>query len=401
MAISVVMPALEMAQETGKLLAWRKKEGESVRKGEPLLEIETDKAVVEVEAPGDGLLAGITADIGAVIPVGETIAWLVAPGEKPPARTTAATPAARALSGAAQQAAGVAAVPVAAKSTSAPPQISPKARRLAKELGVDFTLVPGTGPDGVITAEDVQKFSDSKAAAAPSAVVAVISEVEPLSQIARLMAERTTQSWTRVPHFFLVSDVDASELIAAQKGLSEAAVKSGSPEPTITDLLIALIARTLTKHPRMNSSWTGEGILSNAEINVSVAVAAKDGVVGAVIHRADKLRIAEISTRRRELAERARAGKLRPADMAGGTFTLSNLGMYKVDAFSAIIVPPQAGILAVGAISDRVVAVDGQPAVRPMVTMTLSCDHRVADGARGAEFLNDLAQAVREPMKLF
>ena len=347
------------------------------------------------------MLAGITADIGAVIPVGETIAWLVAPGEKPPARTAAAAPAARAVSGAAQQAAAVAAVPVAAKSTSAAPQISPKARRLAKELGVDFTLVPGTGPDGIITAEDVQKFSDSKAAAAPSAVVAVISEVEPLSQIARLMAERTTQSWTRVPHFFLVRDVDASELIVAQKGLSGAAVKSGSPEPTITDLLIALIARTLTKHPRMNSSWTGEGILSNAEINVSVAVAAKDGVVGAVIHRADKLRIAEISTRRRELAERARAGKLRPADMAGGTFTLSNLGMYKVDAFSAIIVPPQAGILAVGAISDRVVAVDGQPAVRPMVTMTLSCDHRVADGARGAEFLNELAEAVREPMKLF
>ena len=151
----------------------------------------------------------------------------------------------------------------------------------------------------------------------------------------------------------------------------------------------------------MNSSWTGEGILSNAEINVSVAVAVKDGVVGAVIHRADRLRIAEMSTRRRELAERARAGKLRPADITGGTFTLSNLGMYKVDAFSAIIVPPQAGILAVGAISDRVVAVDGQPAVRPMVAMTLSCDHRVADGARGAEFLNDLAEAVREPMKLF
>src|SRR5207302_8061510 len=146
----------------------------------------------------------------------------------------------------------------------------------------------------------------------------------------------------------------------------------------------------------MNSSWTGEGILSNAEINVSVAVAVKDGVVGAVIHRADRLRIAEISARRRELAERARAGKLRPADITGGTFTLSNLGMYKVDAFSAIIVPPQAGILAVGAISDRVVAVDGQPAVRPMMTLTLSCDHRVVDGVRGAAFLNDVVDLLKQ-----
>src|SRR5438105_4413339 len=393
MAISVVMPALEMAQETGKLLTWRKKEGERVTKGEPLLEIETDKAIVEVEAPGDGILAGITADAGAVVPVGQTIAWLVAPGEKPPAMAVTAAPAARASSSP-ERASAAAAVRATEQRVEAAPQMSPKARRLAKELGVDIGKILGTGPDGTITSEDVRSFADGRGAAAPAGL-------QPLSQVARLMAERTTQSWTSVPHFFLVRDVDASELIVAQKGLSGAAVKSGSPEPTITDLLIALIARTLTKHPRMNSSWTGEGILWNAEINVSVAVAAKDGVVGAVIHRADQLRIAEISTRRRELAERARAGKLRPADIAGGTFTLSNLGMYKVDAFSAIIVPPQAGILAVGAISDRVVAVDGQPAVRPMVTMTLSCDHRVADGARGAEFLNDLAEAVREPMKLF
>jgi len=401
MAMSVVMPALEMAQETGKLLAWRKKEGERVSKGEPLLEIETDKAVVEVEAPGDGILAGVTAEIGAVIPVGETIAWLVAPGEQPPAKVSSAAPTARATTGATPQAAvAVAAVPVAEKAAGVIPQISPKARRLAKELGVDFTQITGTGPEGVITAEDVQKFADSKGAAAAAAAPMPVPSGERLSQVARLMAERTTQSWTNVPHFFLVCDVDASELIAAQKRFSEAAEKSQSTTTTITDLLVALVARTLAKHPKVNASWTGAGIRSNPDINISVAMAVKDGVVGAVIHKADTLKIAEISAQRRELTERARAGKLRPGDITGGTFTLSNLGMYKVDAFSAIITPPQVAILAVGTISDRVVAVDGKPAVRPMMTMTLSSDHRVVDGARAAEFLGELAEAIREPGKL-
>jgi pyruvate dehydrogenase E2 component (dihydrolipoamide acetyltransferase) len=402
MAISVVMPALEMAQETGKLLAWRKKEGESVRKGEPLLEVETDKAVVEVEAPGDGMLAGITADVGAVIPVGETIAWLLAPGEKPPVKVARAAPAARATSGVARQTAGGAQVEAVVETAVAnrPPQISPKARRLAKELGVDFALVHGTGPDQVITAEDVQRFADSKAAVPDSMAPAATGEFERPSQVARLMAERTTQSWTSVPHFFLVREVDASGLLDAQKGLRDKAEKPQSTVRTITDLLIALVARTLAKHPRVNASWTGEGIRSNADINVSVAVAVKDGVVAVVVHKADTLEIEEISTARRALTERARAGRLRPADITGGTFTLSNLGMYRVDAFNAIITVPQAAVLAVGAISERVVAVEGRPGVRPMMTMTLSSDHRVMDGATAAEFLSDLAEAIREPMKV-
>ncbi len=391
MAISVVMPALEMAQETGKLLAWRKKEGEHVNKGEPLLEIETDKAVVEVEAPGEGILTGIAAGVGAVIPVGETIAWLVAPGEKPPARGATAAPAARATSSATQQA--PASVQAAEKQAAASPQISPKARRLAKELGVNISQVRGTGPVGTITSEDVQSFADGKSATAPAGT-------ETLSQVARLMAERTAQSWTSVPHFFLVRDVEASGLIAAQKRFSLQAENTRSRPPTITDLLIALVARVLEKHPRMNASWTGEGIRSNPEINISVAMAVKDGVVGTVIHKANTARLAEISTQRRELTDRAREGRLRPADIAGGTFTLSNLGMYKVDAFSAIITPPQAAILAVGSISERIVPVEGKPGIRPMMTMTLSSDHRVVDGARAAEFLSDLADAIREPEKV-
>jgi pyruvate dehydrogenase E2 component (dihydrolipoamide acetyltransferase) len=390
MAISVVMPALEMAQETGKLLAWRKKEGERVAKGDPLFEIETDKAVVEIEAQGDGILAAVTADVGAVIPVGETIAWLVAPGEKPPAKPAVAAPTARASSSVERPAAVASTTPE--KTATTAPQISPKARRLAKELGVDTGQIRGTGPDGTITAEDVQAFASAAkptGSATPSA--------EPLSQVARLMAERTTQSWTSVPHFFLVRDVDASELIEAQKRFGQGVDKSQAP--TITDVLIALVARVLAKHARMNSSWTGEGIRTNSDINVSVAMAVKDGVVGAVIHKADSKKIADLSSERRELTERARAGRLRPADISGGTFTVSNLGMYKVDAFSAIITPPQAAVLAVGSISDRVIPVEGKPGVRPMMTMTLSSDHRVVDGARAAEFLSDLANAIREPQK--
>jgi len=389
MAISVVMPALEMAQENGKLLAWRKKEGESVSKGEPLLEIETDKAVVEIEAPGDGILAGITADVGAVIPVGETIAWLVAPGEKPPAKAVTAAPAARATSAAQAAASAPAQVrPAAAAGSTA--QISPKARRLAKELGVDIGQLQGTGPDGTITSGDVQAAANAKGAAAPAAT-------EPLSQLARLMAERTTQSWTSVPHFFLVKSVDCGALMDAQRKLSVGS--AAGTAPTITDLLIKLIARVLEKHPRMNASWAGDGIKLNPETNISVAMAVKDGVVGAVIPNANKQPIAALSVLRRELTERARAGRLRPADISGGTFTLSNLGMYKVDAFTAIITPPQCAILAVGAIADALVPVDGKPGIRPMMTMTLSSDHRVVDGARAAEFLGELTDAIREPEK--
>lgn len=394
MAISVVMPALEMAQETGKLLSWRKKEGEKVTKGEPLLEIETDKAVVEIEAPGDGILAGITAHEGAEIPVGQTIAWLVLPGENPPAQTAPPVQTGRATStaGRAAEAAPVVSEPAPA----AGPRISPKARRLAKELGIDISRLRGTGPEGTITTEDVQSAAESKQpSAAP--IAAPVSEVQPLTQIARLMAERTTQSWTSVPHFFVVREVDCTELVAAQKDLAPGIERARGVRLTITDLLVALVARVLAKHPQINASWTREGIRLQNDINISVAMAVKDGVVGAVIHHANAAELGEIAVQRRDLSERARANRLRPADILGGTFTISNLGMYRVDAFSAIITPPQAATLAVGSITDRVVPVDGKPGIRPVMVLTLSSDHRVIDGARAAEFMNDLAEAVRKP----
>jgi pyruvate dehydrogenase E2 component (dihydrolipoamide acetyltransferase) len=259
---------------------------------------------------------------------------------------------------------------------------------MAKEMGVDLSRVTGTGPSGTITGEDVERAAASQKAAPaqPQAVEAHRAVPSELSTIARLMAERTTQSWTTAPHFFLVREIDASGLNAARE-------KFGKPT-THTDLLVALVARTLAKHPKMNASWSGSAIHSNPNVNISVAIAVKDGVLGAVIPNADKASIAEITAKRQDLAERARAGRLHPPDITGGTFTISNLGMFGVDAFSAIITPPQAAVLAVGRITERVVAVNGLIGIRPILTMTLSSDHRVVDGAQAAAFLNDLGEAL-------
>jgi pyruvate dehydrogenase E2 component (dihydrolipoamide acetyltransferase) len=395
MAHNIVMPALEMAQENGKLLAWRKKEGEAVAKGEPLLEIETDKAVVEIESPADGIIAGVKAHAGDVIPVGQTIAWIVLPGERPP---TESQPSAsgRRMETKSSPAPPPAAAKSSAESSSSTARISPKARRLAKEHGIDLSRVRGTGSEGEILAEDIL----SLVASPVSAKVAPASgALETMSSIARLMAERTTQSWTSVPHFFVVREADAGALIEAREELGSAIEKAQGVRVTQTDLLVALAARVLVKHPRLNASWTTEGIRLNPAVNIGIAMAVNDGVVAAVISGAQAKNLGEIASLRHDLTERARSGKLRPVDIAGATFTISNLGMYKVDSFSAIINPPQAAILAVGRITDRVVPVDGKPGIRPMMTMTLSSDHRVVDGARAASFLNDLTDAIQDPGK--
>ena len=391
MAVSVVMPALEMAQESGKLVSWLKKEGETVRKGEMLLEVETDKAVVEIEAATDGILAGITAHPGDVIPVGHTIAWLVQPGEAPPAAARQEVPTAR-RTDAPPVAAATVAAPVASSGEAL--RISPKARRLAKEHGVDLSRVKGSGPGGEILADDVLK-------AGPTSGVGPTPGDGPSTEtpttIGRLMAERTTQSWTTVPHFFVTRDVDASGLKMARDAMLPAVEQSHGVKATLTDLIVLVVARTLKRHPRLNASWNGGSIVVHPDVNVGLAVAVENAVVTGVIPNTDTTPIGEIATRRRDLLQRATVGRLRPEDVSGATFTISNLGMYEVDAFTAIIVPPQAAILAVAAVVDRVVAVDGTPGVRPMITLTLSCDHRVVDGVRAAEFLRDLATALRQP----
>ena len=426
MAVSVVMPALEMAQETGKLVSWLKKEGEAVKKGEMLLEVETDKAGVEVEAATDGILAGITAQIGDVVPVGQTIAWLVQAGEKAPAATaptvTGRTGAAATLGSSTDVGAELPPSPTAmtgpsearsakadarpaagAPETGGSVRISPKARKLAREHGIDINQIKGSGPGGEILADDILamvRLKPDTTYAQPDTSTAVASgfsrTVEPLSSVGRIMAERTTQSWTTVPHFFVARDVDAMALNAAREKMIAPVEQAHGVKVTHTDLIVSAVAAALRKHPRMNGSWTGNGVQLHADVNVALAMAVENAVVTAVVHNADRASIGEIAVQRRDLAERARANRLRPADITGATFTISNLGMFGVDAFTAIIVPPQAGILAVGAIADRVVAVSGQPSVRPMMTITLSSDHRVVDGAGAAEFLNEVVTALQQ-----
>ena len=406
MAISVVMPALEMAQETGKLVSWKKKEGDSVKKGELLLEVETDKAVVEIEAAGDGILGGVTAQVGAVVPVGQTIAWLLKPGEKPPAATA---PMQTGRTGAAAMQ-----MPAVEKASMAGPQgdplavaaalnlrVSPKARRLAKEHGVDISRIKGTGPQGEIVADDVMAASSATRGGAsappasrPAAATAMPADLGAMSSIGKIMAERTTASWTTAPHFFVSREVDCTELVAARKRYGPEIERVRGVKLTYTDLLTAVIAQTLRKHPRMNASWTGNAIKANADVNVGLAMAVTDAVVVGVVPKTDGCSLGDIAARRKELTERARTNKLSPADITGATFTISNLGMYHVDSFTAIIVPPQAGILAVGAMKDKLVPVMGGVASKPMMNITLSCDHRVLDGARGAMFLHDMVEAL-------
>src|SRR5579872_283323 len=387
MPISVVMPALEMGQETGKLVSWRKKEGEKVAKGDILFEVETDKAVLEVEALGQGALAGVTAKEGDVIVVGKTIAWLIGPGETPPKENSTVNPAVEIKAVRPPQI-----IAPASENVPGNARISPKARRLAKEHGIDLANVRGTGAEGEILTSDIQALIGK---VAPTATQPTPSTQQ--NAVSRIMAERTTQAWTTVPHFFLVREVDASALVKARESLRVSVEKKNGVKLTHTDLLVALVSRALRKHPRMNASWAGDGVRENTDVNVALAIAVEGGVVAAIIPNSDQKDLAAIAAHRAEIADRARAGKLRPADISGGTFTISNLGMYRVDAFIAIITPPQAAILAVGAIADRVIAINGKPEVRPTMTLTLSSDHRVVDGAQAAAFLQDLAAALAAP----
>jgi pyruvate dehydrogenase E2 component (dihydrolipoamide acetyltransferase) len=427
MPATVIMPALELAQETGKVLRWLKQPGDRVDKGEPIVEIETDKVTVEVEAPAAGVLREVTAQPGDVVPVGRTIAVIVAAGETftGTAPAVAASASASAVASAAssglvkasplarkvaeQHGIDIAAVKTAsgrvekadvlayvesrkgAAGAGAPGRIalaSPKARRLAAERGVDLRVVRGSGPGGAVLAADLPAAA-AVGAARPAAVAGV-------SNVWRLMAERMTASWTTAPHFYLVREVNVSRLVTWR----ERASKQTGARITYTDLLVKLVAAALVQHPRVNVSWKDGAIAQHGEVNIGLAVALADGLVVPVLQRADTLSLGEIAARREDLVARAQAGTLRPADIQGGVFTISNLGMYGVDAFNAIVNPPQAAILAVGRIADRVMAVNGQPAVQPTMVLTLSCDHRALDGARGAQFLGALAELIEEPLAL-
>jgi pyruvate dehydrogenase E2 component (dihydrolipoamide acetyltransferase) len=421
------MPALGMAQDTGKVLQWLKHGGEVVAEGEPLVEVETDKATLEIEAPASGTLAEVSTPEGAEVAVGTVIAVVLAPGESavpepedadssavagppdgpdeshaadspdarapsdpapgvevadPAAPVEVADPAAPELAGG-SDVADLVAAPVRRQSRRA----SPKARRLARARGVDLHAVAGSGPSGAVLASDVEQVAGQAGEAARFQV----------GSVWRVMAERTQRSWQDVPQFVLWRQIDASRL-ASWKGAARR--KPGSEAVTHTDLLVKVCAEALRRHPRVNASWLDGAIVPGDGINVAFAVAIENGLVAPVLHHADRLELAAISARRRELTEAARARRLRPADLEGGTFTISNLGMYGVDGFQAIVDAPQAAILAVGRVTEQPVALNGDVLVRPVLALSVSFDHRVVDGARGAEFLDTLASLVEEPAGL-
>ena len=402
MPADVIMPALGMAQETGKVLRWLKADGDAVAKGEPLLEVETDKVTVEIEAPADGTLGAISAAEGADVPVGTVIALVLADGEPAPVRDTEPREV-REVEAVAASPAGTAAVTAAAPAVAAPiPSTtavlgaeerrrlaSPKARRLAQARGIDLGSVAGSGPNGAVVAADVEAAAD----AAPPAA----GETLAVGSVWRVMAERTQRAWQEVPQFVLARDVDASRL---QSWREAARRKPGCEGVSVTDLLVRICAHALRRHPRLAASWRDGALVPGGGIDVGIAVATDDGLVVPVVHGADALPLGSISARRREVVEAAREGRLRPEDVHGGVFTISNLGMYGVDSFLAIVNAPQAAILAVGRIAERPWALNGDVAVRPVLTLTLSFDHRVVDGARGAEFLDTLASLVEEPAGL-
>ncbi len=427
MPTNVIMPALELAQETGKVLRWIRAAGDTVKQGEPIVEIETDKVTVEIEAPASGILRDVTAQEGDVVPVGHTIAIIAAVGE---AATSTLSPLGRGQGEGARAAAaapaGIKASPLARKvaeqhgvdlarvktatgkiekadvlafvesrkarspANGAPARLiaaSPKARRLAAERGVDLGALRGSGPGGAVLTADV--LTGPLTLPSPQ-------RGEGVGTVWRIMAERMTASWTSAPHFYLVREVNVVRLVS---WLDKARKQTGA-HITYTDLLVKLVAAALAQHPRVNVSWKDGALERHADINIGLAVALDDGLVVPVLHRADTLGLKDLAAKREDLVTRAQAGKLRPADIQGGVFTISNLGMYGIDAFSAIVNPPQAAILAVGRIVDRVVPVNGQPAVQPTMVLTLSCDHRALDGARGAQFLGALAELIEEPLAL-
>jgi len=394
-ATEVKLPRLGQGMESGTIVKWLKAEGDAVAKGEPLYELDTDKVTQEVEAEASGVLLKIAIRAGEV-EVGHTIAFIGAEGEE----VAAAAPAPAATPEPAKAEEAPAAQPEpqreVAASSNGRIKASPLARRIARERGIDLAALSGTGPDGRIVAEDVERAQAGPAAAPPQPVAAApAAEVEsrPLSNVRKTIARRLTQAWT-VPAFQLTVDADmarANELVAKQRELH--------PEVriTVTDLLAKLCAQALVRHRDMNVQYTEDALLVFPGADVGIAVAAPQGLVVPVVRGAERLTLAEIAAVRTDLVSRARDAKLRTEDLEGGTFTISNLGMYEVDQFVAVLNPPQASILAVGATRDQVVARDGELQIAPMMTLTLTCDHRAVDGATGAEFLRTVKTFLENP----
>jgi pyruvate dehydrogenase E2 component (dihydrolipoamide acetyltransferase) len=391
LATEVIMPALGMAQEKGTLVNWLKAEGDTVTKGEPLMEVETDKAAVEIEAPASGVLANVTALAGDEIPVGQRIAVILLPGEALPKKSQAeAAPSlTKSQPKEAAKGGGVKTAPTLGRIAA-----SPAARRIAKERGVDLASLKGTGAEGSVIAEDVLGAGGAQTPVPTGPPK--LKETIQLTAMRRIVSERMSKSKQTAAHFYVAVDVDMTEVNRRRTEWKE---KGEKLIPSINDFILYAAARALRDFPTLNAAFTDQGIQIFSDINIGMAVALEEGLVVPVIRQADRLSLQEMTKQSRELAEKAQKKKLFPLDYEGGTFTVSNLGMLGVDSFVAIINPPQCAILAVGQVTPRVVARDQSIAIRPMMTMTLSADHRIIDGAIAARFLRLAKEQLENPVR--
>jgi pyruvate dehydrogenase E2 component (dihydrolipoamide acetyltransferase) len=451
LAKAVIMPKFGFTQEEGTIVRWLVKEGDTVEQGDPLAEVTTDKINMEVEAPVGGIVGGIRYPEGAVVPVTKVICYLLAPGESVPAEDEPAAaeapstaPPASAETAAPGAAGAVSATPVARRIAEAEGidltgltgsgpggkitrqdverqltavkgdgkvRATPAARRLAQEAGLDLSTVQGSGPRGRVQGSDVQAALAARPAApppVPAAVVAVPQPVfvsgepviVPLEGMRRTIAQRLQASYQQAVHITFTLDVDMTKAIAFRE-LANQRLPEGHPGVSMTALIVKAVAWALRRHPLLNSYLQNDQIIMIPTVNVGVAVALPDGLIVPVVKNADQKGLLQIGAEVADLSQRARAGTLKPEDVADGTFTVSNLGMFGVDHFTAIINPPQVGILAVGRTARRFVpGEDDQPVVRPIMTITLSVDHRVVDGAQAAQFATDLRGALEEPASI-
>jgi pyruvate dehydrogenase E2 component (dihydrolipoamide acetyltransferase) len=402
----ITMPKLSDTMLEGTLVKWLKKAGDKIEVGDILAEVETDKATMEMEAFDDGVLVEIIVPEGGVVKVGERLA--VVDGGSSPAKPAAATAAKPAPSPkpAPTSAAPLTPKPRPAANPGGPrAKASPLAKKIALERGVDLAGVSGSGPGGRIVAADVpEKTARPSAAASSVQSGAPSSDADkrvPLSGMRRTIAERLLASKTQIPHFYLSLEIDAAPLVALRKDINAAAEAQGTPKVTVNDFVLLATARAAALHRKINSAFAGDSVVEYATVNLSVAIAVEDGLITPVIRDAQNLTLREISSEVKDLAVRARAKKLKPEEYQGGTVTVSNLGAFGVESFYAIINPPQAAILAVGAIVKKpVVNAQDQVVAGQRMVLGLSGDHRVVDGAAGAEFLASLKKSLETPATL-
>ena len=397
MAVAVILPKLDEAMRTGRIVKWIKKEGDRVEKGDVILEIETEKTAFEIEAEASGILSKVMAKEGDDVPVGATIVFILQPGEKAPEVPEPVVKAEEEI----KEEVPVE-VPKITKEAEAI-KASPLAKSIAKEHGIDLSLVAGTGPGRRITKEDVlQALEESKVVTTPPAreePELAGEERVPLSSMREVIARRMTESF-QAPHFYLTVEVDTQELGKTREQLIPLIESKIGIRLTVTDLIIKMVAKALEDNPSVNCAYADGAMKLFKRIDIGLVAAVEGGLIVPVIRQADKKSLAEITQARAELAQKARDRKITKEEMTGSTFTISNLGMFGIDQFSAILQPPEGAILAIGRITDKAVVRDGQIVIRPMMTLTLSIDHRVLDGVLGSQFLQSLKGYIENPASM-